>query len=167
MKNLYSKGAVCAVGLLPLISCPAPVSAPTSTDPEAYSMNGFIQKGPIYWGSAITIQEPDKNFDPTGASYSVQTNWRLQFVFYWQQSEVAVCRNPALSHSIFGPLAMLCQLIEPLFGNGQTEPHHRQPRQFTQNLLEAPQFSSNTIDFAPSTMYSNNQWVHSCQKKLQ
>ncbi|MHA1890945.1 MAG: outer membrane protein assembly factor BamB family protein [Promethearchaeota archaeon] len=38
-----------------------------------YSVSGYIQKGPFIQGSSVTIQELDKNFEPTGVMYSLQT----------------------------------------------------------------------------------------------
>lgn len=39
-----------------------------------YSMNGVIQKGPFQLGSGVTVQEVDKDLNPTGRMYSTTTN---------------------------------------------------------------------------------------------
>ena len=39
-----------------------------------FAINGYVQKGPFISGSSITIQELDKNLDPTGNSYQTTTS---------------------------------------------------------------------------------------------
>ena len=64
MKKLFSLIFLAAVILC---SCQFPSNETT------YSMDGAIQKGPFQLGSGVTIQEVDKNLDPTGRMYTTTT----------------------------------------------------------------------------------------------
>ncbi|MDP2792012.1 MAG: chitobiase/beta-hexosaminidase C-terminal domain-containing protein [Rectinemataceae bacterium] len=52
---------------LTIFSCALPSNETT------YSMDGAIQKGPFQKGSTATVQEVDKNLDPTGRMYTTLT----------------------------------------------------------------------------------------------
>ena len=52
---------------------PTPTSTPTPTAtsaPAAYTIAGYVQKGPFIQGSSITVRELDTSFNPTGRTFS-------------------------------------------------------------------------------------------------